>query len=333
MPNKPIANFSHNIPESDEKLILAKRVLDNTKAVFTKGSANHYIDLRQNPFKSSDFSKIVSRKIDVAMPYACIPSAYMSAVDRTNTFDIYKSIIKAYKYKYSNCFGMASAALFLASIYGKENLQAASLVCIKYADHCLVKLEFRDGDHIFIDPWFKNDEFQGAIFKLNDSKVYHKQILDILTKSLQLQFALILSPIIPVSLWAKVSSQNEEANSLAMYALGFSILLILLVQAVYKMEELLLDPHFSEEAKFYNPQNDTDKLRGMSFKQLHAFADANLDIYNDGTLIFRNIKRTRSKSMPDLYQSEIPHAPVVSRLAYDDIKADDIKRVVIGMKL
>lgn len=234
----PIKNYSTSSLSAEENLF-ARKLINDTLNVFTDLRGNHYLDIIEKPSRYIRFFKtdhpIKKTKQSKADK---IHISQLALKDQHQARLLFQEVINSYHFKLGNCAFMAKVALYLASKHGKEVLQSASLVSLWSADHVILKLTFKNNREVFIDPWFKNNTFEGAMFLREDAKQYYKDVTDILRKSV-----LIQTPIAGFLVFALMSFGNANKNlDILNPSLITTCALLVLVQVYYSMHKLFLNP-------------------------------------------------------------------------------------------
>lgn len=284
-----------------ESIDIARQILIYTQKLFINGSASRLQDYAKNPNVLSDLAKVRSFEINAEV--------------KSELDVVINGVTAAYYFKAGNCGEMTDVAMYHAT-YFSENLTRVEYLGIENYDHALLKLQFKNNDHMYIDPWYLNSSNHGIIFDEINRENYFKKIEKSLRVKIYIPSRLHLSLFICATsglIFLYLKDELEELYKIILYwifvALSLSFICLFhktnISHDFITREYLEDDVGANQEASFHsfqercNTELDKRHLVPLLFstridndiKQNNTVLEFDIEAQRDETLVCNALKR------------------------------------------
>lgn len=279
----------------------AKDILAKTHQVFTRGSSNRLVDIKRNPYAFYDL--IFSRKeflLDLLDPNLKKLPTILNEKQGAYFLNMLNGFLQAYKNGVGNCGERAAVGLYLATSGDYDGLYLATLVRMKNVDHAFIKLQFKNGAIIFVDPWYRTDKYHGAIFDPASFDKYLSSLPPILRAT---QLAEDIAPFYPfrylgvpilLGLYIYNPDRSQDFYLVASGAILCAVLFSVLLDIYTNIN---LTTELIERLTLINDQNPTM----LNFDLFNDLCEHNLEKIGKGPVLFsknaRQLKEVDDKAL------------------------------------
>lgn len=293
MKELPIAMFANNTKLNPELIALAQEIIINAQYILKKGGSNRYSDIKANPRAYNEISDFWGHKIPpmIAPPEEDAKLRNLSELEIEKLWRAIDTVAKSYKFRIGNCGEFSSLGLYFACGSGTNILRSASLANIKYTFHALIKLESKNNEIIYVDPWFLTSENSGAIFNEDSLQLYLKAATPLLYSDFYIQLLASISSnphiILCVFLLA-LSLDSQALITTAKLILPMLSVPLVATASAYYLSQLQVRPYLTI--------NNNRELSNIQFKTFEKLCAIRIESMQPDPLLFnRKVKINRTE--------------------------------------
>lgn len=281
----PIAVFISYNDANIAILDFVKEIIAKTHMIFTRGSGNRIMDLRQNPnaFYELESSRMQIMPLDLLDPNLFKLTKLLDQNDGSRFMNMLNGLLQSYKHGIGNCGEMASVGLYLITNASCEFLHTATLVTLSFSNHCFIKLESTNNTVIFIDPWYKTHEYHGAIFDPSSLDTYLSHLSPMLNAT---RLSNLIGPFYPArhlvgGILLALCVYDPQKSFLILG--GISIISLLVLVALV-LESFTHTPTIIEKLQLSNTHDQST----FNFELFKKICDHNLEKIDKNPVLFSN---------------------------------------------